>query len=100
MSEKKEKVAEATTKEKAKEKVAATEVMYVGPTVPGIAIQNTVYTAIPDGALAAAETLPVIKNLFIQITDYPKAQRMLREKKGYIYSAYEKALEYKGGVKK
>lgn len=76
-------------------------VMYVGPTIAGVAIQFTVYTEMPEGAKAAAESVPVIRNLFIPIEDYPKAHQMLRDGKGYIASAYKKALEYKeGGTKK
>ena len=30
----------------------------------------------------------MIGDLFIQIRDYPVANRMLREKKGYLYNAY------------
>lgn len=63
--------------------------MYVGPTVSGIGIQNRVYTDIPQevvGLMNAGH--PVIGDLFIQIRDYPVANRMLREKKGYLYNAY------------
>lgn len=106
MSEKKtaaKAAAETKTEEQAaaaQEVKAAGPVMYVGPTIAGVAIQNTVYTEMPDGAKEAAEAVPAIRNLFIPVTDYPKAQRMIREGKGYIRSAYKKALEYKGGVKK
>lgn len=70
-------------------------VMYVGPTVIGLGIQNRVYTEIPDGAKAVLAEYPEFNNLFIDISEYPKANRMLREGTGYIFSAYTKALEYK-----
>ena len=66
--------------------------MYVGPTVTGFAIQNAVYTQTPEGAREKIGEDPELGNLFIEITDYPKANRMIRERQGYIYSAYEKAL--------
>ena len=69
--------------------------MYVGPTLPGVAIQYGVYSEIPQGALDEIKKAPEIRNLFIEVTDYPKANRMLRERTGYIYSAYIKALELK-----
>lgn len=100
-------MSEATKAVKAENKKAAEQkkepVMYVGPTIPGIAIQNTVYDEMPEGAKAAAEELPDFNNLFILIREYPEANRMLREKKGYIYSAWKKAESYKskrkGGTK-
>lgn len=63
--------------------------MYVGPTVSGIGIQNRVYTDIPQEVVDLMNGgHPVIGDLFIQIRDYPAANRMLREKKGYLYNAY------------
>lgn len=100
-------MSEETKAAKAATKKAAAEVkepvMYVGPTIPGIAAQNTVYTEMPAAAKTAAETLPDFNNLFIPVRDYPEANKMLREKKGYIYSAWKKAESYKskskGGAK-
>lgn len=66
--------------------------IYVGPTIPTVAIQNQVYTGIPEGAVLAMEREPELGNLFIQIADYPKANRMLRERAGYIFRAYMSAL--------
>jgi len=73
--------------------------MYVGPTVVDFAIQNGVYTEIPDAAKKKVEEMPELGNLFIEIRDYPKANKMLRERTGYIYSAYMKALALKNGGK-
>lgn len=94
--------AKTSTAEEVKEMETAAEetneqepLMYVGPTIPGIAIQNVVYTEIPKAAAAVCKEVPEIRNLFIQITKYPAAEQMLRTRKGYIYSAYEKALNYK-----
>ncbi len=68
--------------------------MYVGPTVPGIGIQNRVYTGIPQEVKHIVDGgNPVIGDLFIQIRDYPKAERMIREQKGYLYNAYLAAQE-------
>jgi hypothetical protein len=86
----------AETKEvETKEEPAPQPLLYVGPTVHGIGIQNRVYTEIPDGAKEAIAKNPELRNLFIQISDYPKANRMLREKNGYIYNAFIKAQELK-----
>ena len=97
------KQATAATKDTAKKaapvKKAQEPLMYVGPTIPGIATQNVVYTEIPAGAQAAFKNIPEMKNLFIPVLDYPLSDRMLREKKGYVFSAFNKALTLKGGTK-
>lgn len=73
----------------AEEKKEPKRYMYVGPTVSGIGIQNRVYTGIPQEVVNLMnDGYPVIGDLFIQIRDYPVANRMLREKKGYLYNAY------------
>lgn len=83
-----EEVAVETAEEKAPETL-----MYVGPTKPGIGIQNRVYTEIPVGAQEAIKQHPIIRNLFIPISRYPEAGKQLREQKGNIYSAFKTALE-------
>lgn len=71
--------------------------MYVGPTVPGIGIQNRVYTEIPADAAGRAKDVPEVGLLFIPIKDYPMANRMLREGTGYIYNAYCKVVQIRKG---
>ena len=95
--------AKTSTAEEGKEAAAVEEkikkeperLMYVGPTIPGIGIQNRVYTEIPEAAATACKEVPEMRNLFIPILKYPAAEQMLRTGKGYIFSAYKKALEYK-----
>ena len=70
-------------------------VLYVGPTISGIAITGTVYTTIPEAAKAAKADAPMILNLFIPIREYGEAERMIREKRGYVYSAYTEAQKFK-----
>ena len=77
------------TKAPAKKTQAVTEakteaVLYVGPTISGIAITGTVYTTIPEAAKAAKADAPMILNLFIPIREYGEAERMIREKRGYV----------------
>ena len=68
-------------------------VMYVGPTITGFAIQNQILSEITDGMKDVIKEHPELRNLFIKVSDYPKANRMIREKSGYIYSAFCKAQE-------
>lgn len=81
--------------ETAKEESPNRKKMYVGPTIPGFATNNVVYDGIPDYIRDYLVQTPELNNLFVEVVDYSKANRMLREKQGYIYSAYLKALELK-----
>lgn len=71
--------------------------MYVGPTASGIGVQNRVYTEIPVEAQERAEDTPEILHLFIPVKDYPRANKMLREKTGYVFDAYCKAADIMKG---
>ncbi len=93
MNEKKQAVIQPKKKESDSRK------MYVGPSIPGVATQNVVYTKIPKEAEEAKKECPEFINLFIPIKKYGMAEEMLRKKEGYIFSAYQKALEYKEGRK-
>lgn len=84
-----------TQKTLSEDKPKQERVMYVGPTVTNIGIQNCVYTEIPADAKEVIKEYPEIGNLFIRIKDYPEANRMLREGRGYIYNAFIKAREIK-----
>ena len=57
--------------------------MYIGPTVPGIAIKNRVYEEIPESLKEAMKEVPEYGNLLIPITEYPEAELMISTGKGY-----------------
>lgn len=80
-----------------KKQVSKEPLMYVGPTENGLGIQNRVYTEIPESAKELIGKVPELRNLFIPVKEYPGACKMLREGKGYIYSAFTKALNIKNG---
>ena len=85
----------AKTTATAKPEAVAITKIYVGPTIPGVAIQNRVYSETPAGLSEAFEKVPEMQNLMIPISEYAEAERMIDNRKGYVYSAYLKALEYK-----
>lgn len=66
-------------------------VMYVGPTINGLATCGTVYTSIPEAAKTAQAKAPLFLNLFIPVTEYGTADQMIRNHKGYIFEAYKDA---------
>lgn len=66
--------------------------MYVGPTIPGLATQNTVYTQISEPMKEAAKDCPIVLDLFIPVMDYPKAEQQIRNTSGRLYTAFCKAM--------
>lgn len=85
----------AKTTATAKPEIVAITKIYVGPTIPGVAIQNRVYSETPTELSEAFEKVPEMQNLMIPVSEYAEAERMIDSRKGYVYSAYLKALDYK-----
>ena len=85
----------AKTTATAKLEIVAITKIYVGPTIPGVAIQNRVYSETPTELSEAFEKVPEMQNLMIPVSEYAEAERMIDSRKGYVYSAYLKALDYK-----
>lgn len=67
------------------------KLLYVGPSIYGVARTGSVYTGIPDGAQEARKDAPDIVHLFIPLSDYPKAEKMISTRSGYIGLAYKHA---------
>lgn len=85
-------------KEEIKEKAP---VVYVGPTITAIgAITGTVYSDIPVSAEKALEEKPIIKILFATLTEYPEAEREIRERHGIYWNACEVAVEYQANLRR
>lgn len=89
MSEKKEPIAQSKKPSEKK----ADPVLYVGPTIRGVAAYGTVYSQIPEAAKKASADAPQFLNLFIQVKEYGAALEMIRNKRGYIYEADKEARE-------
>lgn len=64
-------------------------VVYVGPTVPGVANQNTFYTnGIPTPLAEAITKNPSMSGLVIPLDQMPDAMKKLRGGYGHIYRLY------------
>ncbi len=86
----------------AKKKVAATAaakaetLVYVGPSLIGVAMHNTFYTnGVTQALRDAAAAEPAFKNLIIPISKLAAAQADIDNRRGAIYAFYEKAATYK-----
>ena len=75
-------------KVKKTEQTAGT-VVYVGPTVPGVANQNTFYSnGIPTPLTEAIAKNPAMGGLVIPLDQLPDAMKKLRGGCGHIYRLY------------
>ena len=71
------------------------KIVYVGPTIPGVANRNTAYDDTPPEALQAAiRNAPYLGNLVVPISDLADAMAQIRNRNGAIYTLYKKALTY------
>lgn len=70
--------------------------IYVGPTITGVAARNTVFDSVPPSIGAAAAEKPWLLDLCVPLSALPDAIEQIREKRGAIYNVYKKALEGAG----
>lgn len=81
---------------KAEPKAKTETVVYVGPTIPGVASHNTVFNnGLTEEMKAAIEREPAFANLVVPIKRLAQAGQDIANKSGATYVFYEKAMEYK-----
>lgn len=66
--------------------------VYVGPTIVGVAIRNTVYGEAPKPLEAAVKAMPYMAGLCIPVSELASAMSQISRKQGGIYTLYQKAL--------
>ena len=74
--------------------------MYVGPTVPGVAIRNTTYEEKPEPLAAAIRERPYLAGLCVPIKGLPAALAQINQQKGGIYNLYQRALGESAEIQK
>lgn len=76
-------------------------VVYVGPSILGVAYHNTVYNnGLPQELQDAIEKEPAFRNLIVPISQLSAVGNDIANKRGAAYIFYEKALQYKQEIKK
>lgn len=69
-------------------------VVYVGPTLNGIATQNTTYNnGVPETLQKEIKERPILGNLLIPIRDLSRALGEISKKDGAVYTAFQAALK-------
>ena len=84
-----------TTSTTGKAASADNRVVYVGPTIPGVATRNTTYSEVPEEIRNAAKNAPYLLSLCVPINRLSLALRQIQSKRGGMYTFYEKALTFK-----
>lgn len=80
------------SKDPKKTNQATGPVVYCGPTVPGVAVQYTVYTNGTPAALAEAiKGKPVLGGLVVSLDQLPEVRRQFHAGAGRYYTLYRKA---------
>lgn len=74
--------------------------IYIGPTIDGVAIKNTVYDEPPQALTAAMQKWPYLSGLYIPVSEYAKAARQIDSRNGAAYKFYSMALEDRAEIQK
>lgn len=70
------------------------KIVYVGPTIIGVATRNTTYDGIPESLQAAIQTAPFFRDLCVPVSGLAAAMDQIRKRNGAIYTLYKKALKF------
>jgi cytochrome c biogenesis protein CcdA len=70
------------------------KIVYVGPTILGVATRNTVYDEIPASLQTAIQTAPYMAGLCVPVSGLATAMAQIRNRSGAYFNLYQKALTY------
>lgn len=76
------------------------QVMYIGPSIKGVASTNTIFNnGLPDRLIQKIGEEPVIGTLIVPVKDLAEARKEINEPASAIRACYEQVLFYleKGG---
>lgn len=76
------------------------KVIYVGPSITGVATRNTVHEELPEALKKAVQLNPYLSGLCIPIPRLSGAMEQIDRKQGTIYTLYKKALEDSAKIQK
>ncbi|MDU6040062.1 MAG: hypothetical protein E6Y83_17115 [Clostridium butyricum] len=71
-------------------------VIYIGPTIPGVATKNMVLNnGLTQSLKDAITETPIIEKLLVEPKDLSSAVNQINNKDGAIYTFYNKVLNYR-----
>lgn len=68
-------------------------IIYVGPTILGIAARNTVFETIPESLSSNFESYPCLRNLCVSLDQLSEALMQIRTKEGAFYTFFKTASQ-------
>ena len=89
-------MSERKTKTTENNEVRKETLVYLGPTIVGVATQNTFFNnGLSEELKNAIKEMPVINNLIVPLSKYTKASSEINKKEGAMYEFYKIALQYR-----
>ena len=76
------------------------KIIYVGPTITGVATRNTVYDGMPEALARAAKTRPYLSGLCVPLSKMADALGQISKQQGSAYTLFNKALEDSAAIQK
>lgn len=76
------------------------KIVYVGPTITGVAVRNTTYAQAPAQLAAAIKRRPYLRGLCVPVSGLASAMQQITRQQGGIYTLYKKALEESAEIQK
>lgn len=76
------------------------KLVYIGPTISGVAIRNAVYEELPMALTKAMQVRPYLSGLCVPIPKLPGAMDQIDRKQGGVYTLYQKALADSAAIQK
>lgn len=69
--------------------------VYIGPTIPGVAYNGTTYIdGLPEALEDKFKEIPALRQLLVPPSGWPDAQEQLKAQNGRLYIAYKMVQEY------
>lgn len=91
---------DSTKKTVKQNEVVKEPMMYIGPTIKGVVVKNTIYNSgLPKALVEEGDKLPVIKSLIVPVSKVAEARKNLRNTNSAIGICYDQVLSFskKGG---
>lgn len=80
--------------------VSEARFIYVGPSIDGVAIRNTIYSDTPPQLQKAIERRPYLKALCIPLKNLAEALKQIQDREGYYYTLFSRATRESGKITK
>lgn len=76
------------------------KIVYIGPTITGVATRNTVYDKVPEALERAAKERPYLSGLCVPISKMSDAMGQINRQQGSAYTLFNKALADSAAIQK